>query len=97
MAKHFSGKVRNVSTHACAVGITDEETTEYMGLSRGNNGERVIQVDKIMVEAIGIVKVDILGVKTLAVVQNTLELINKSLDIIDPNKEEFLNDKKMYE
>lgn len=97
VAKHFSGRTRNVSTHACAVGITDEEITEYMGLSRGNDGERVIQVDKIMVEAIGIVKVDILGVKTLAVVQHCLELINKSLDIIDPNKEEFLTDKKMFQ
>jgi DNA polymerase-3 subunit alpha len=97
VASHFTGRIRNVSTHACAVGITDDEITEYMGLSRGSNGERVIQVDKIMVEAIGIVKVDILGVKTLAVVQHTLDLINKSLDIIDPNKEEFLTDKKMFE
>lgn len=97
MAKRISGRVRHASIHACALGIVNTEINNYLGMTMGDSGERVIQVDKRILEEIGIVKMDLLGVTTLTVVQDTLNLIGKDKSIINPNTDEFLNDKKTFE
>lgn len=97
VASKIAGKVRQASIHACAVGIVNEKVVDYMPMHRGANDERVIQVDKKMLEKIGIVKMDILGVKTLSVVKDTLDLIGRDNTYIDINNEEFLKDEKTYE
>ncbi len=97
IAEKISGRVRHSSVHACAVGIVNSEINDYMGMTIGGAGERVIQVDKRILEKIGIVKMDLLGVVTLTVVQDCLKLIGKDSDLINPNRNEFLNDKKTFE
>lgn len=70
--------MRNVSIHAGGVGIVDTKITDYMPMKLGSKGEHVIQVDKKKVEEIGIIKFDVLGVATLAAVQEAMEDIGLS-------------------
>jgi DNA polymerase-3 subunit alpha len=97
IARKLSGKVRQLSIHACAVGVVNNGITNYMGMHKGENDEQVIQVDKRILEEIGIVKMDLLSVKTLTVVQNTLDMLGKDSWYIDHHNPDFLNDTKKYE
>lgn len=97
IARAISGKVRQTSIHACAVGIVNTKITDYMPVHLGENGEKIIQVDKKILEKIGIVKMDVLGLKTLSVVSNTLKLIGKTSSYIDINNKEFISNEKTYE
>ena len=69
IAGKLSGRVKTVSCHAGGVGIVDTDINDYMAMKLGSDGEHVIQVDKRLVEQIGIIKFDILGVQTLKMVQ----------------------------
>ena len=97
IAGKISGRIRQTSIHACALGIVDSKVTEYMPMQKGENGEQVIQVDMKNLEKLGIVKMDILGIKTLDVVRNTLLMIGKDMDYLDINNDEFLNNQKAYD
>jgi DNA polymerase-3 subunit alpha len=97
VARAISGKIRQTSIHACAVGVVNSKITDYMPIHLGENGEKIIQVDKKILEKIGIVKMDILGLKTLSVVARTLELIGKDKSYLDTNDKEFLSNQKAYE
>lgn len=97
IASHISGRLRNVSIHAGGVGIVDAKITDYMPMKLGSKGEHVIQVDKKKVEEIGIIKFDVLGVSTLAVVQEAMKDIGLSEWDLSVNNPEFANDTAMYE
>ena len=97
IASHISGRLRNVSIHAGGVGIVDAKITDYMPMKLGSKGEHVIQVDKKKVEEIGIIKFDVLGVATLAAVQEAMEDIGLSEWDLSINNPEFANDTAMYE
>lgn len=96
IAGHLSGRLKTVSCHAGGVGIVDTDISDYMAMKLGKKNEHVIQVNKKVVEKIGIVKQDLLGVQTLSLVQeiqNDLGLTDEDLDI---NNEIFINDKAPY-
>ena len=86
-----------MSIHAGGVGIVDAKITDYMPMKLGSKGEHVIQVDKKKVEEIGIIKFDVLGVSTLAVVQEAMKDIGLSEWDLSVNNPEFANDTAMYE
>jgi DNA polymerase-3 subunit alpha len=71
----LEGLPRHASTHAAGVVIADEPLVDYMPLYRGKKGEVVTQYDMKMVEKIGLVKFDFLGLRNLTVIANTLSLI----------------------
>lgn len=97
IASHLSGKVKNVSIHAGGVGIVDTKVTDYMGMKVGKKNEQVIQVDKKIVEKIGIIKFDILGVGTLDLIRDCMQDANISSWDIDVNNPKFYNDKASYD
>ncbi|HAJ44603.1 MAG: polymerase III catalytic subunit, DnaE type protein [Candidatus Azambacteria bacterium GW2011_GWE1_42_9] len=103
-AKKLEGVARHASTHACGVVITKEPITEYMPLqwatkSTGKKEEQalVTQYDMRSVEALGLLKMDILGLRNLTTIEKTLELIEKNygekIDIYNIP----LNDEKTFE
>jgi DNA polymerase-3 subunit alpha len=71
----LEGLPRHASTHAAGVVIADEPLVNYMPLYRGKKGEVVTQYDMKVVEKIGLVKFDFLGLRNLTVIANTLSLI----------------------
>lgn len=97
IASHLSGRLKTVSCHAGGVGIVDTNINDYMPMKLGSKNEHVIQVDKKVIESIGIIKYDCLGVQTLNMIKE-IE-IDAGIDPyeIDINNPEFENDKKAYE
>lgn len=96
IASKISGRVRGVGIHAGGVGIVDTTIDDYMAMSRGGSGEQVIQVDKRVIEEIGIIKFDLLGVKTLKLVQDVIKDLKLDSWEIDVNNEKFVTDKLSY-
>ena len=71
----LEGLPRHASTHAAGVVISDKPLVDYLPLYRGKKGEVVTQFDMKIVEKIGLVKFDFLGLRNLTVIANTLALI----------------------
>lgn len=97
IASKLSGRVKTVSCHAGGVGIVDTDIDDYMAMKLGGDGEHVIQVDKRIVEEIGIIKFDILGVQTLNMIKEIQNDVGISEYDININNPAFENDRKSYE
>ncbi|HRE28877.1 MAG TPA: DNA polymerase III subunit alpha, partial [Anaerolineales bacterium] len=82
-AKEMEGVVRNVGTHAAGVVIGDKPLIEYLPLHRptGNVEETpiksVTQFEMGVLEKLGMLKVDFLGLATLTVMQRACALITE--------------------
>ena len=98
IAGKISGRVRQVSIHAGGVGIVDTKITDYMAMKIGSKGEHVIQVDKKIIEDIGIIKFDLLGLATtLNTIKDTIKYAGIDNWDININNPEFFNNNEMYE
>ena len=80
LALKLEGLIRNAGKHAGGVVIAPSNLSDFMPLYKveGETGT-VTQFDKDDVESIGLIKFDFLGLKTLTVIQNAVELINQKL------------------
>ncbi|MDW8069840.1 MAG: DNA polymerase III subunit alpha [Anaerolineae bacterium] len=77
-AMHLEGLARHASTHAAGVIISDRPLVEYTPLHRPTKeGETgiVTQYDMEVLESIGLLKIDFLGLSTLTVMRRACELI----------------------
>ena len=93
----LEGLVRNAGTHAGGVVIAPSNLSDFMPLFKVNDEEgTVTQFDKDDAESIGLIKFDFLGLKTLTVIQNTVELINFSADSPMNIKDISLKDQVTY-
>lgn len=97
ISSHLSGRIKTVSCHAGGVGIVDTDINDYMPMKLGSKGEHVIQCDKRLVEEIGIIKFDILGVQTLTLVKEIQDDLGLSDYDISINNPEFENEQSSYE
>ena len=78
-AEKIEGLLRNASTHAAGVVIGDRPLDELVPLYRDPRSDMpATQFNMKWVEPAGLVKFDFLGLKTLTVVQNAIELIHAS-------------------
>lgn len=79
IALKLEGKARHVSVHACGVVITPEPATNYTALQRAPKDENTIitQFDAKPLEALGLLKMDFLGLKNLTIIQTALEIIER--------------------
>ncbi|MFC1640522.1 DNA polymerase III subunit alpha [Patescibacteria group bacterium] len=94
-ALKLEGCVRHASIHACGVLISKETLTEYLPLQRGEKNEDTIvtQYSLHPVEDIGLLKVDLLGLKNLTIIDNAIKIIkNTKNDDIDIQNLEFHDD-----
>ncbi len=81
LAKPLEGLVRQDSIHAAGVVIGDRPLTEYVPLQQKGAGEEVVtQFAMGDVEALGLLKMDFLGLRNLDVIDKTIELIG-GLDV----------------
>lgn len=84
-ALKLEGVARHASTHACAVLITKEPLNQNVPLQYASSGDRTIvsQYAGGMVEALGLLKMDFLGLKNLTIIENALKIIKntKNVDI----------------
>ena len=78
LAERLEGIVRHASTHAAGVVISEEPLTSLVPLFKAaNNNEVTTQYDMKSLFKIGLLKIDILGLRTLTVMDNTLHLIRE--------------------
>lgn len=79
LAKKLEGLSRNVGKHAGGVVIAPSALTDFTALFYEKAGDiPVTQFDKDDIESIGLIKFDFLGLKTLTVIDWTLQYIQKS-------------------
>ncbi|MGD2168313.1 MAG: DNA polymerase III subunit alpha, partial [Gammaproteobacteria bacterium] len=76
LAMQLEGLARNAGTHAGGVVIAPSRLTDFMPLFIDENGASLSQLDKDDLEAIGLVKFDFLGLKTLTIVDRAVSTIN---------------------
>ena len=80
MSRTLEGLVRNAGKHAGGVVIAPSELTDFTPLYCEAGGTNVVtQLDKDDVEAIGLVKFDFLGLRTLTIIENTVRCANAKL------------------
>ena len=94
IAMGLEGMPRQASTHACGVVITKEPVDSYVPLYVRDN---LISTQYIMttLEELGLLKMDFLGLRTLTVIQDTIDLVKQNRGI-DVKFDQNMNDPKVY-
>lgn len=99
-AQKLEGLPRHAGTHAAGVVISQKPLDRYLPLQRTSEDVVITQFAKDDVEAIGLLKMDFLGLRTLTVINHTIENIKarhgididfQSIDEDDPETFEMLS------
>jgi DNA-directed DNA polymerase III (polc) len=77
VSKRLEGLSRHASTHAAGIVISDKPMLDYLPLYKGKEGEIVTQYDMKFVEKVGLIKFDFLGLRTMTVVEDALDIIRR--------------------
>lgn len=97
ISKKLEGLCRHASVHAAGIVISDEPLTEYVPLAKSGDVVTTQFYDEILVDKIGLLKADFLGVRKLTVIDKALKLIRETTgNDIDLTKIP-MDDKKTYE
>ena len=89
MAKRLEGLPRHSSMHAAGVVISQKSVDEYVPLSRASDGTITTQFTMTTLEELGLLKMDFLGLRTLTVIQNAVEMARKKDPSIDMEKIDY--------
>lgn len=85
-ATYLEGLTRGTGIHAAGVVIGDRPLDEFIPLTRGNEGETVTQLAMGPLTEFGMLKMDFLGLKTLTVIQDAVNLISEFVPDFDITK-----------
>lgn len=86
-AKSVEGMVRNSGVHAAGVVISKDPLVDYVPLYRGNDGQAVTAFEMGILEKIGLLKMDFLGLSNLTVLAKCVENIERTTGVrIDPRQ-----------
>ena len=94
IAMALEGLPRQASTHACGIIIAREPVVNYVPLYARDD---IISTQYIMttLEELGLLKMDFLGLRTLTVIRDAIELVKKNKGI-DVEFDKDMNDPKVY-
>ncbi|MCT3207543.1 DNA polymerase III subunit alpha [Limosilactobacillus reuteri] len=81
VAQQLEGLPRHYSIHAAGIVLSEQSLHEVVPLQDGSDGLLMTQFAKDTVEALGLLKMDFLGLKNLSIMDNTLQMIRQE----DPN------------
>jgi DNA polymerase-3 subunit alpha len=97
-AKKLEGSVRNTGIHACGVIITPDDITNFVPVSVAKDSELLVsQYDNSVAEEAGLLKMDFLGLKTLTIIKDALEIIKDRYDVDIDIDAISLEDEKTFE
>ena len=95
ISKNLEGLPRHASTHAAGVVITKDPVDSYVPLYQ--SGDIIsTQYTMTILEELGLLKMDFLGLRTLTVIHDAIELVKQNRGI-DVKYDEDMNDPKVYE
>jgi len=77
-AARLEAHFNHLSTHCGGLVVVPDEIRRYCPVEISASGQQVLQWEKDSVENGGLVKIDILGNRTLAVIRDALELVEKN-------------------
>ncbi|WNR43355.1 DNA polymerase III subunit alpha [Paenibacillus roseipurpureus] len=77
MAMRVEGMPRHASTHAAGVVISREPLTQYVPLQEGTTQTALTQYTMEHLEAIGLLKMDFLGLRTLSIIERTVDWLEQ--------------------
>ncbi|MFC2085544.1 DNA polymerase III subunit alpha, partial [Bacteroidota bacterium] len=92
----LEGMNRNASKHAAGVVITPGDVSQYVPLARNTDGDIVTQFNMKELDDAGLLKMDFLGLRTLTIIRDTLELVKRNHDVEIDIENIPLDDKKTY-
>lgn len=96
-ATKLEGITRHCGVHAAAVVIADAPLTDYAPLRGEKDGTVTTQYSMEYVVDVGLVKMDFLGLKTLTIIQNTVNAVKRSRGIDVDMLAVPLDDPKTYD
>lgn len=96
-SKAVEGMPRHASTHAAGVVIAKEPLVNHVPLYKTNDSTVVTQFPMGILEDLGLLKMDFLGLKTLSIIGQALENINKRPGCLVDVDHIPLDDKDTYE
>lgn len=97
MAKRLEGLPRHTSMHAAGVVISQKAMDEYVPLSRAADGTITTQFVMTTIEELGLLKMDFLGLRTLTVIKDAVDLAEKNHGVkIDVDQIDY-DDKKVLD
>ena len=79
-AKHLEGMARHASMHACGIVISAKPLTDYLPLQKAPQDPNTIvsQFEMHSVEDLGLLKMDLLGLKNLTIIEDTVRLVQEA-------------------
>lgn len=78
-AETLEGSVRHTGLHACGIIISKNELTDHIPVCTSKDTDLLVtQYDGNHVESVGMLKMDFLGLKTLSIIKDAVETIEKS-------------------
>ena len=94
ISKKLEGLPRHASTHAAGVVITKNPVDTYVPLYKNDNLIST-QYTMTILEELGLLKMDFLGLRTLTVIKDTIDMVKKNRGI-DVKYDENMSDPKVY-
>ncbi len=79
MSMRLEGLPRHTSMHAAGVVISKAAVDEYVPLSKSSDDSITTQYTMTTLEELGLLKMDFLGLRTLTVIRDAVEIINRNL------------------
>ncbi|WP_185848985.1 DNA polymerase III subunit alpha [Blattabacterium cuenoti] len=97
-AEILEGTIRSTGVHACGIIISPDDIQEYIPVSVSKESDLLLtQFDNHVVEHAGLLKMDFLGLKTLTIIKDAINLIKKKRKHINLTEDSFfLEDEKTY-
>ncbi len=97
-AKQLEGSTRSTGTHACGMIIAPDDLMEYVPLSNAKDSTLpVTQYEGTLIESVGLLKMDFLGLKTLSIIKEALNNIKLRHNIDIDIDAIPLDDEKTFE
>ena len=99
MCMKLEGLPRHTSMHAAGVVICQKPAEEFVPLSRGSDGSITTQFTMTTIEELGLLKMDFLGLRTLTVIKDAVDLVKQdtgkelsmgNIDYNDPKVLDFI-------
>lgn len=97
-AEKLEGSVRNTGIHAAGIIIAPRDLTELIPVCTAKDSDLwVTQIEGSIIEDAGVIKMDFLGLKTLSIIKNALEMIRQNHGVVIEIDNIPLDDQKTFE
>lgn len=98
LAKHVEGSARHISMHAAGVVISPTQMTDFTPIQKEPKGKKIItQYEMHACEDVGLVKLDILGIRNLSILGQAVEIVKERHHLTVDFHKIPLDDKKTFD